>query len=73
MHEGFGFLGGGLMWIFWLLLFLVIAWVIRAAVGGGGGPSPRSGSSPMEILRERYARGEIDRDTFEQMKKDLEA
>lgn len=39
------------------------------------GISPFSNSSmkqsPREILEERYARGEISRDEFEQMKKDL--
>lgn len=32
---------------------------------------PAKGSSAMEVLRERYARGEIDRETFERMREDL--
>jgi len=37
--------------------------------------SPSCGSrdkSPLEIVQERYARGEIDREEYEQKKRDLE-
>lgn len=60
------------MWIFWLLLILVIVWVVKAGTGGGGGTPPPRERSPMDILRERYAKGEIDQETFERMKRDLE-
>ena len=33
-------------------------------LGGGGGPQPR-GSTPLDVLKERYARGEIDTQEFE--------
>ncbi len=70
MYEGHGFFGWGFMWIFWLLLILVIAWAVKAGMSGGGPSNGRR--SPMEILKERYAKGEIDHETFERMKKDLE-
>jgi uncharacterized membrane protein len=38
-----------------------------------GGPPPTQQASAMELLRQRYARGEIDNTTFEQMRERLEA
>ena len=56
--------------LFWLLvlagLALLVAWEVRQA-GPGGAASRR----PVEILRERYARGEITREQYEQMRRDL--
>ena len=60
------------MWIFWILLILVIVWAVRAGLNSGDGGGSRNARTPLEILKERYARGEIDRETFERMKKDLE-
>ncbi len=43
--------------------------------GGWGGPSDRGasgGEDPLDILKRRYARGEITREQFEQMRRDLQ-
>jgi len=71
MHDGFGFgygFGGPLMWLFWLLVIAAVVWGVSAAAGGGGRQRPRSA---LEILEERYARGEINREEFESKKRDL--
>jgi putative membrane protein len=61
------------MMIFWILLIVgmvfLIKWLIQStsrdkASGSGG-------SRALEILKERYARGEIDKNEFESKKKDL--
>ncbi len=69
MYEGHWF-GGGFMWLFWILLIVVLLWVVKAA-SGGGSPSSESGKSALDILKERYARGEINQEEYEQKKKDI--
>lgn len=72
MHDGgWGVMFG--MWIFWLvviaLVILVVMWLVRAASGGGTGT--RTDRSPEEILKERYARGDIDREEYQRRLEDL--
>ena len=54
----------------------LIVWGIRRFTAGGSGftshqTSGGAHSSPREILNIRYARGEIDRDLYQQMLSDL--
>ena len=71
MGNGFGMgFGGGFMWLFWILLIVVIVWAVKAVTGSRNNPSERR-KSALDILRERYARGEIDKEEFEQKRKDL--
>ncbi len=70
------FWGGG-MWIFPILGLVVFLFVIyflftRVFSGGGlvGGRTAGE-QSPLEILKIRYAKGEISREEFERMKKDV--
>lgn len=70
------FWGGG-MWVFpiiGLIVFLfVISFVFTRIFPGGGPTGGRSAGepSPLEILKVRYAKGEISREEFERMKKDI--
>lgn len=68
---GFGFI---FMILFWALIAAAILAVIRWALRASESPerhAPRE-KSPLEIVRERYARGEIGREEYEQLKQDLE-
>jgi len=70
-HEGFG-MGFGLTW-FWIIgiAFLVlIIWLITRSVNQNTTGS--QSRSALDILKERYARGEIDRDEFEEKRSRLE-
>ena len=67
MH-GFGF-GGLLMWL--LLAVLVGIVVYMAVKQHDAGRRDSGGRTALEILRRRYASGEISRDEYERMKSDL--
>jgi len=69
MGWGFGILGWLFMIIFWILIILGVVALIRYL--GGSGKSSDKEKTPLEILKERYARGEIGKKEFEEMKKDL--
>lgn len=72
MYEGhmFGF-GAGFMWLFWILVIVAIVWIVKALTGSKE-ETPSDNQNPaLKILDERYARGEIDREEFEQKRKDL--
>lgn len=71
-------IGGGagfgiFMILFWLMVAAALGLLIAALFSNGGdrGASPRS-ESAIEILRKRYARGEIDKERFDAMRRDLE-
>jgi putative membrane protein len=74
---GYGFDGGAVGWI-WMLggLFVMvgfvvlIVWAVGAVSRGGASREPER-STALDILRERYARGEITQQEFEQAKKTL--
>ena len=68
-----GWFGGGIMMlVFWVLLIAFIVWIVREVSGKNThSHSGSSGSDALEILKERYAKGEIDKQEFEQKKKDL--
>ena len=78
MHWGFGF--WPLFPLFWIGLILFFCWGAGRLFGWRG--SRGSFSAPfdarrepnaLEILRQRYARGEIDGTTFDQMRERLES
>jgi len=71
-HE----MGWGGMWFGWLISIIalvLIFWVIvRFSVSGPyRRQPPASNETPVDILKKRYAKGEINKEQFEQMKKDL--
>lgn len=69
---GWGWGGMLLMGLFWIALIALVAWAAyRIAKGRGwiGGSAGRA--TPEEVLDERYARGEIERDEYVRMREEL--
>ena len=73
MMDGWGWGFGILGMLFWLALLVLVVVLIWRLLDGGRDDARREGEreTPLEILEKRYARGEIDRDEFERMKRDL--
>jgi len=86
MGNYYGYAGGfGFGWIFTILFWALIVWAIVAIVNGvsgrgccgvghhhGHGDHKPEGGRAVDILKERYAKGEISKEDFERMKKDVE-
>lgn len=64
MMGGWGMLT---MLLFWIGLILLIVWLVRAVTAAGSQNAPTA----RELLDQRYARGEVTRKEYEQIKKDL--
>ncbi len=71
MMGGFGTMF--LMPILWIVILGLIIWVVVAALHkpGEADSTAYKADSPMEILKRRYAQGEIDKEEYEAKKKDL--
>ena len=75
-----GLFGGfGFIWMIFIFLFVIaiiagviilIAWAVRRS-SRMQQPQQESISTAMETLKERYAKGEITKEEFENIKKDL--
>jgi putative membrane protein len=75
-HEGMGLwmLWGSILWVLFIVAIAVFAARIASEMGrtrerGRQGPSLHE--PPLEIARRRYAAGDISREEFEQIKRDL--
>lgn len=69
---GFGMLHMALYWgVLILAIALLVKWLFGRASGGSSDRQP--GKTALDILKERYARGEIGKEEFDQKKRDLEA
>jgi len=81
MLGGFGVLGVLLMILFWVLIVAGAVWLLgRLFPGGVSHPAnstapkwtpPASPETPLDILKRRYASGEIAKAEYDQMRQDI--
>jgi putative membrane protein len=64
-HGPFGLV---LMVLFWILVALCIIWFVRSRAHSR---KDRSEDSAIDIIKKRYAKGEITKEEFEKIKDDL--
>jgi putative membrane protein len=68
-HE-MGFMGMSFFILFWLLIIVgivfLVKWIIAQTKSTDG-----ASETPLDILKKRYARGEINKEEFEEKKRDL--
>jgi putative membrane protein len=76
MGGAWGLAGGASMIFFWILvvvgIVLLIRWLSRSGDLSSRAQPPAPRESPLEILKRRYASGEINKEQYESMKQDLQ-
>lgn len=71
---GMSWLGGIFMFIFWIFIIIGIIFLVRWLIQTTreeSGKNIDDSQNALDILKERYARGEINKQEFEGKKKDL--
>ena len=66
-----GFFGMELGWIVWQIIIVIIVWVVFQFKSGNPGHLNMRNETPLDIIKKRYADGEISKEEFDRMKKDL--
>ena len=69
MYQHDYYWGMPMMWFIWLPIFLIIIFVIMKM--NNKRRNTPSEDSPLDILKKRYAKGEITKEQFEEMKRTL--
>jgi putative membrane protein len=74
-------MAGGMLfgWILLIGIAVLVVWLFRSSAGRTDGPAgkvtpqsrPEARRSAMEVLEERFARGEIDKREFEERRDEL--
>jgi len=71
-HNGSMLFGGGFMWLTWIFIIVVAVWIIKIVINTDQRPGNSHQEDPVEILKIRLARGEIDENEFQRKRKELE-
>jgi len=61
----------GSMWVFWIFLIVGLVFLFKWIFQENKGSEVRMEKNVLEILKQKYVGGEIEKQEFEQKKKDL--
>lgn len=67
MYYGYG---GGFMWFLFLVVIGILVYIVIQNIKKKG-DTEAPGETPLDILKKRYARGEITKEEFDRMKREL--
>lgn len=82
-YGPWGMMGGGSYWgpmgfgmgivmlLFWVVVIVGVVMLVRWMISSGHVPSVPAGETAEDILKKRYARGEIDKEEFQEKMRDL--
>jgi len=70
MYDGHHWFGGGFMWLFWILLIVALFWGLKNILSNNLANTDKK-KSALDILNDRYAKGEIDRKEYQQKRNDI--
>ncbi len=68
---GYGFFGWLMMFLFWILIIAAVVLGVRWFIDQGKLKGSSVEETPLDILKKRYASGEIDKEEFETMRREL--
>ena len=74
MMEGIGHgmgIGMGWGWIIGLILLVLVIWLVVRSTTQNAASENKTEETALDVLKKRYARGEISKEEFEDKKKDL--
>ena len=70
---GYGHYGGLFMWLILIIIAgVIVSFVLQRGKRTGGGSIKSAEEPPTEILKRRYAKGEITKEEFDRLKKEIE-
>ena len=74
---GYGWFMGPIMWLLFIaiaviVVVLLVRWLGVSGAGAPTGAYGAPGKTPLDLLKERFAKGEIDKKEFEERRKVLE-
>lgn len=72
VHPWFGLVGMALQAVFWIVVIIFLFKMFHSKKSKAFKETKFSNDSALAILRDRYAKGEIDTDEFNQRKNDLQ-
>lgn len=71
LGMGYGIFGSFMMLLFWILIIGAIVFAVRWFLRDGSWMSGPGHERPLDILKKRYANGEIEREEFVAKKQEI--